>query len=178
MKKVIFASILLIGLFITCTADKAEGITINSSISFEVPPIEQISLEEVKKTLKKTTSERDEDGFFKKENFPILISQILGLLHNNPSDNTIQMLCFEVAEVLQLGRDYENATKLFLTISQTFPKSDIVGNALFQLAYTQEKNMDDKKTAMINYTYFLRNYPNHPYNGVASKRLEALTKVN
>lgn len=175
MKKVIFSLILLIGLFIACATDKTEGTTIDTTISFGIPPNKQVSLEEVKMTLKKTTSERDEDGYLKKENFPILISQILGLLHKNPSDNATKMLCFEVAETLKIGRDYENATKLFSTIIQTFPKSDLVGNALFQLAYTQEKNMDDKKAAMVNYTYFLRNYPNHPYNGVASKKLEALT---
>lgn len=176
MKKAIPIFLFVIGLFISCATDKAEGITIDSSISFDIPPTKQISLEEVKMTLKKTTGDRDEDGFFKKENFPILISQILGLSHNNPGDNTTKILCFEIAEALKIGRDYENASKLFLTISQTFPKSDIVGNALFQLAYIQENNLDDKKTAIINYTYFLKNYPNHPYNGVASKKLEFLTK--
>ncbi len=176
MKKVIFASILFIGLFIACATDKPEGLVIDAAISFDISPNKQVSLEEVKMTLKKTTRERDAEGFLKKENFPILISQVLGLLHNNPTDNATQMLCFEAAEVLQIGRDYENATKLFLTIIQTFPKSDIVGNALFQLAYTQENNMDDKETAMINYTYFLKNYPNHTYNRIASKKLELLTK--
>lgn len=175
MKKIIPLFLFLIGLFISCATDKAEGITIDSSISFDILPNKQISLEEVKTTLKKTTRDRDANGFLKKENFPILISQTLGLLHNRPNDNTTEILCFEVAEALQIGRDYENATKLFLTISQTFPKSDLVGNALFQLAHTQENNMDDKKTAIINYTYFLKNYPNHHYNRVASKKLEFLT---
>ena len=176
MKKAIPIFLFMIGLFTSCTPDKAEGIMIDTPISFDVAPTQQISLEEVKATLKKTTTERDENGYLKKENFPTLISQTLGFLQNNPSDNATIMLCFEVAEALKVGRDYENATKLYLTMGQTFPKSDIVGNALFQLAYTQENNMDDKLTAIINYTHFLSIYHNHPYNQIASKRLEFLTK--
>lgn len=176
MKKVILILILMVGLFTTCATDKTEGLTIASPISFDISPNKQVNLEEVKMTLNKITGERDANGFLKKENFPVLISQVLGLLHNNPSDHATEALCFEAAEALQIGRDYENATKLFLTIIQTFPQSDIVGNALFQLASTQENKLDDKKTAEINYTYFLINYPNHHYNGLASKRLEALTK--
>jgi len=175
MKKVMFL-FLFIGIFFIACSDKGKGITIETPITFDIQPDEQATLEEIRATLAKTTRERDEEGYLKKENFPILIGQTLGLLQKNPGDSNTKLLCFDVAETLKVGRDYKNATKLYLKMSQIFPKSDVVGNALFQVAYMQENKMDDANTAIINYSYFLSNYPNHPHNRLASKRLEKLTR--
>ena len=130
--------------------------------------------EQLKVAMEKTTKERNEDGSLKPENMTAMIQQTSQILKKYPGDNRTRDNCFHVAEILKVGKDFENAAKFYGRMIELFPKNDMVGNAQFQLAMMQYQKMNDKKGAMANFEAFIRDYPNHYASNVATQFLYEL----
>jgi TolA-binding protein len=177
MKKIIplfiFAALLL---FNACSSDNAATSVSSSSFDQQLYPVaENATFEQLDAITKKTSKSRNEDGSLKKENFPALISQTLGILQKFPGDDRSRVFAFQTAEILKVGKDFENAAKMYLRMIELFPKSNDTGNALFQLAIMQDQDMNDPKGAITNFETFVKEYPEHPANGIASQFLYRLT---
>jgi len=170
----------LLCVFFACSGGSE---TQNDSLSQEgnttemaAPSVESVeNFEELKQLVQKVTGDRDENGKINNANFPGLIQETIKITNTYPGDYRSRDLCFDVAEILKIGGDYENAEKMYAMVIRLFPKSDKVGMARFQLAFMQKNYMEETAGAIANFEAFIRDYPDHPAINIATQQLYQLT---
>lgn len=181
MKKIILSFLLSSLFLIACDTTGNQDADTPYLGHFEESPTQfngtiEDAYQQLSAAIQKFTSDRQTDGSLNKDNAPILISHILGILAQYPRNEKAAKKGFEVAELLTYANEHKNAARLFHLISTTFPKSESVGQAQLQLGMILNKNLKDKEGAITTYRAFIRDYPDHPLVGTAEGLLYELVR--
>ena len=82
---------------------------------------------------------------------------------------------FAMGRIALKQKRFADAVSDFSELGEMFPKSDLIGDASFQVGYTYEKS-GDKDKAIEKYREFLAKFPKHEDAGWVKKEIKKIEK--
>lgn len=103
-------------------------------------------------------------------------SLMLAYVNKFPNDTLSPEFMYRTAQLLQMQRDYSEATKLLDKLVTNYPDSKAAPYGLFLNGFIFENNEYDLAKAKTRYELFLQKYPNHKLANSVKSSLKNLGK--